>query len=32
MIIIDEISMVRADILDAIDMFLKTVRKNNLPF
>ena len=32
MIIIDEISMVRADILDAIDIFLKTVRKNNLPF
>jgi len=32
MIIIDEISMVRADLLDCIDVFLKTVRKNSLPF
>ncbi len=31
-LIIDEISMVRADLLDSIDIFLKTVRKNNLPF
>jgi len=32
MIIIDEISMVRADLLDCIDVFLRTVRKNSLPF
>lgn len=31
-IIIDEISMVRADILDAIDTFLQRVRKNNTSF
>ena len=31
-IIIDEISMVRADILDAIDARLKEAKKNNLPF
>jgi hypothetical protein len=32
MIIIDEISMVRADLLDCVDVFLKTIRKNSLPF
>lgn len=31
-IIIDEISMVRADILDCIDQSLKLNRKNNVPF
>lgn len=31
-LIIDEISMVRADILDAINAILQFVRKNNLPF
>jgi ATP-dependent exoDNAse (exonuclease V) alpha subunit len=31
-IIIDEISMVRADILDAIDIFLKRARKSKEPF
>jgi len=31
-VIIDEISMVRADILDAIDIFLQRVKKNNSPF
>lgn len=31
-LIIDEISMVRADVLDGIDMFLKKARSNNLPF
>lgn len=30
--IIDEISMVRADLLDCVDLFLKTVRKIALPF
>ncbi len=32
MIIIDEISMVRADIIDAMDFILRYVRGNNLPF
>lgn len=32
MIIIDEISMVRADLLDCIDVFLKEVLKNHKPF
>ncbi len=32
MLIIDEISMVRADLLDAIDLRLKQIRKNNRPF
>jgi ATP-dependent exoDNAse (exonuclease V) alpha subunit len=32
MIIIDEISMVRADMLDNIDYFLQVNRENNLPF
>jgi ATP-dependent DNA helicase PIF1 len=31
-IIIDEISMVRADLLDCMDQFLKTVLNNQLPF
>ncbi len=31
-LVIDEISMVRADLLDAIDIFLKTVRKSMQPF
>jgi ATP-dependent DNA helicase PIF1 len=32
MLIIDEVSMVRCDILDAIDFVLQTVRRNNRPF
>lgn len=32
LLIIDEVSMLRADILDSIDTTLKTIRKNNLPF
>lgn len=31
-IIIDEISMVRADLLDCVDLYLKTVLKNQKPF
>jgi ATP-dependent DNA helicase PIF1 len=31
-IMIDEISMVRADVLDAIDIFLRKVRKTQAPF
>lgn len=31
-IVIDEISMVRADLLDAMDIFLRNVRKNPEPF
>ncbi len=31
-LIIDEISMVRADLLDSVDSFLRTIRKNNLVF
>jgi len=31
-IVIDEISMVRADLLDAVDVFLATVLKNEEPF
>lgn len=31
-LIIDEISMVRADLLDCIDIFLRTARKNYAPF
>ena len=31
-IIIDEISMVRADLMDSIDLFLKAARKNDMPF
>jgi hypothetical protein len=32
LLIIDEVSMLRADLLDAIDWSLKTIRKNNDPF
>ena len=32
LLIIDEISMVRADVLDAVDFTLKRIRKNPLPF
>lgn len=32
MLIIDEISMVRADLLDCMDQFLRVVRKNPSPF
>lgn len=32
LLIIDEISMVRSDVLDAIDLVLRTVRRNELPF
>jgi hypothetical protein len=32
LLIIDEVSMVRCDILDAIDFVLRTVRRNNRPF
>lgn len=31
-IVIDEISMVRADLLDCVDVFLRTVRKRSEPF
>lgn len=31
-IIIDEVSMVRADLLDCVDKFLKAARKSELPF
>lgn len=31
-IVIDEISMVRADLMDAIDIILRKCRRNNLPF
>jgi hypothetical protein len=32
LLVIDEVSMVRCDLLDVIDAILRTVRKNNLPF
>jgi ATP-dependent exoDNAse (exonuclease V) alpha subunit len=32
MLIIDEVSMVRCDMLDVIDFVLRTVRRNNQPF
>lgn len=32
LIIIDEISMVRADLLDAVDMMLRKIRRNDRPF
>ncbi|MDO4230284.1 MAG: AAA family ATPase, partial [Capnocytophaga sp.] len=32
LLIIDEVSMLRADVLDAMDFMLQTVRKNRLPF
>jgi len=31
-LVIDEISMVRADLLDSVDAFMKAVRHNSLPF
>jgi len=31
-LVIDEVSMVRADLLDSISVFLQTVRKSNQPF
>ncbi|MEI6728769.1 MAG: AAA family ATPase [bacterium] len=31
-IVVDEISMVRADLLDCMDIFLKNARGNNMPF
>lgn len=32
LMIIDEVSMVRADLLDCIDIFLKIIKKSTLPF
>lgn len=32
LLVIDEVSMLRADVLDAMDFMLQTVRKNRLPF
>lgn len=32
LLVIDEVSMLRADLLDAIDFMLKTVRRNERPF
>ncbi|MFM1931430.1 MAG: hypothetical protein RL226_733, partial [Bacteroidota bacterium] len=32
LLIIDEVSMLRADILDAIDTILRTIRRSNAPF
>jgi len=32
LLIIDEVSMVRCDLMDVIDAILRTVRKNNAPF
>lgn len=32
LIVIDEISMVRADLLDCVDVFLKTARRSDAPF
>ncbi len=32
LLIIDEVSMLRADLLDAVDFMMQTVRKNNRPF
>ncbi len=32
LLVIDEISMVRADLLDAVDMTLRLVRRNDMPF
>ncbi len=31
-LVIDEISMVRADLLDSVDAFLRTARRNDMPF
>src|SRR5690606_22408420 len=32
LLIVDEVSMLRADVLDAMDFMLRFVRRNNLPF
>lgn len=32
LLIVDEVSMLRADVLDAIDFMLQTIRRNNKPF
>lgn len=32
LLVIDEVSMVRCDVLDVVDAVLRSVRKNNLPF
>lgn len=32
LLIVDEVSMLRADVLDAMDFMLKTVRRNEMPF
>ncbi|MBC5861942.1 helix-turn-helix domain-containing protein [Flavobacterium turcicum] len=32
LLVIDEVSMLRADLLDAMDFMMQTVRKKNLPF
>lgn len=32
LLIVDEVSMLRADVLDAMDFMLQTIRRNNLPF
>ncbi len=32
LLVIDEVSMLRADVLDAIDFMLQTIRKNKVPF
>ncbi len=32
LLVVDEVSMLRADVLDAMDFMLKSVRKNQLPF
>lgn len=32
LLVIDEVSMLRADLLDAIDFMMQSVRKNHLPF
>lgn len=32
LLVIDEVSMVRCDVLDVIDALMRSVRKNNLPF
>lgn len=32
LLIVDEVSMLRADVLDAMDFMLQTIRRNNKPF
>lgn len=32
LLVVDEVSMLRADVLDAIDFMLQTIRRNNKPF